>query len=181
MRPGSSALAALWGFAEATLFFIVPDVLLTGLALRSVRKALAAAMIAAVSATLGGALVRICAETFPGTTRAVLLLVPGVSQATFAEVRRLLDTGLFEGMVAGAFTGVPYKIFAAEAGFSGTGPWIFALVSPLARLPRFAVMCLVAWGLSKWIGGRLPDRSKLAIALGLWAVFYVFYFNTVGW
>ena len=35
MVDGTKALAALWGFAEATVFFIVPDVHLSWLALRS--------------------------------------------------------------------------------------------------------------------------------------------------
>lgn len=180
MRPGSSAIAALWGFAEATLFFIVPDVLLSGLALRSLRKALAAAAITALSATIGGLLVWFSATKAPETTRTVLLMVPGISEDTFAAVRHLLGSGLYQGMVTGAFAGVPYKIFAAEAGFAGTAPWTFALLSPLARLPRFALMCLIAWGLSNWVGGRLPERPKLVLALGLWAVFYVFYFSKFG-
>jgi membrane protein YqaA with SNARE-associated domain len=181
LRPGSKTLAGLWGFAEATLFFIVPDVLLTALALRSQKSALSAAVIAALSATLGGMLVWFSATIAPETARTVLLAVPGISEDTFATVRDLLEAALFEGMVTGAFTGVPYKVFAAEAGSAGTGPWVFALLSPAARLPRFALMCLLARGLSALVGERLSDRSKLTVTLGLWAVFYVFYFAIVGW
>jgi hypothetical protein len=39
MVAGPKALAVLWGFAEATVFFIVPDVQLSWLALRSRRTA----------------------------------------------------------------------------------------------------------------------------------------------
>lgn len=163
------------------MFFIVPDVLLTSLALRSLTKALGAALAAAFAAALGGVLVLICAAEFPETSRAVLLHVPGVSPDTFTAVHRLLEAGLFEGMLRGAFAGVPYKIFAAEAGFAGTGVWGFALLSPLARLPRFLAMCLVAWGLSRLVGARLSNGAKLAASLVLWAVFYVFYFAMVGW
>mgnify|MGYP000129706432 CR=1 FL=1 len=174
-------LAALWGFAEATLFFIVPDVLLTGLALTSLKKALQAALIAALAATVGGMLVWICAFLYPEATRAVLLHVPGISAASFATVQELLETGLFEGMLRGAFSGVPYKIFAAEAGSAGVNPWLFALVTPAVRLPRFAAMSLLAWGLSRLVGRRLTNGAKLAVSLALWSVFYVFYFSAVGW
>ncbi|MEO9529547.1 hypothetical protein [Roseibium sp.] len=181
MRPGSRTLAALWGFAEATLFFIVPDVLLSGLALKSLKKALRAALVAALTATLGGLLVWSCAGAFPEASRAVLLHVPGVSDNTFAAVRQLLENGLFEGMLRGAFAGVPYKIFAAEAGYAGVGFWHFALVSPLARLPRFIVVCLVVRGLSHLVGQRLSDGAKLRLCLGLWTLFYGVYFSQVGW
>ncbi len=181
MRPGSRTLAALWGCAEATLFFIVPDVLLTSLALTSLGKALWAALVAALAATTGGILVWYCAAHDPEATRGVLVHVPGISKTSFTTVQQLLESGLFDGMLHGAFSGVPYKIFAAEAGLSGTGLAQFALLSPIVRLPRFVVMSLIAWGLSRLVGGRLPDRQKLGISLALWAVFYVFYFALVGW
>ncbi len=181
MRPGSRTLAALWGFAEATLFFIVPDVLLTSVALASLRKALWAAVIAALAATIGGSLVWLVAAHSPEATRSILLEVPGISEASFATVRRLLKSGLFDGMLHGAFSGVPYKIFAAEVGFSGTGLAQFALLSPIVRLPRFVVMSLIASWLSRLVGTRLSYAWKLAISLLLWGVFYAFYFAAMGW
>ena len=45
--------AAVWGFAEATLFFIVPDVLLSWIALHAPRKALVACLWAVVGAPSG--------------------------------------------------------------------------------------------------------------------------------
>ena len=51
---GPEILAALWGFAESTLFFIVPDVLLTWLALSLPRRALRACYWALGGALAGG-------------------------------------------------------------------------------------------------------------------------------
>ncbi|POF28215.1 hypothetical protein [Roseibium marinum] len=181
MRPGSKTLAALWGFAEATLFFVVPDVLLTGLALRSLKRALCAALVAALAAAVGGALIWTCAHYAPHTSRSVLLQVPGISENTFATVQLYLESGLFQGMLRGAFSGVPYKIFAAEAGMNGTSLWVFALLSPLARLPRFVVVCMATWALSRLAGERLSMGAKVALSLALWVVFYVFYFAMAGW
>ncbi|WP_068419209.1 hypothetical protein [Labrenzia sp. OB1] len=177
MRPGSRTLAALWGFAEATLFFVVPDVLLTSLALTSLKRAL----LAALAATVGGALIWTCAHYAPQASRSVLLHVPGISENTFATVRLYLESGLFQGMLHGAFSGVPYKIFAAETGTNGTGLGLFALLSPIARLPRFAMMAVIAWGLSRLLADRLSRSAKLALVLVLWGVFYVFYFSMTGW
>ncbi|WP_299817022.1 hypothetical protein [uncultured Roseibium sp.] len=174
-------MAALWGFAEATLFFIVPDVLLTSLALTSLKKALWAALAAALAAAVGGALIWSCAHYAPQVSRSVLLQVPGISENTFAAVRLYLESGLFQGMLQGAFSGVPYKIFAADAGMNGTSLWAFALLSPIARLPRFMVMVLIAWGLSRLVGERLPNGAKLAASLVLWIIFYIFYFKVFGW
>lgn len=191
MRLGSRTLAlhrnaalwgaALWGFAEATLFFIVPDVLLSCLALSSLKNSFRACLAAAVAATCGGLLVWSCASAWPEATHAVLLKVPGISEATFLRVRDLLATGLFPGMLQGAFAGVPYKIFAAQAATGGINPALFTFFSPLARLPRFVAMSLFAFALSRLVGTRLSERAKIAVCLSLWAAFYVWYFAKVGW
>lgn len=181
MRLGSNLLAAAWGFAEATLFFVVPDVLLTGLALSSLKRALYACLAAAVGATLGGLIVYLAVTAWPERAAALLMSVPGISDATFNTVRNLLEPGQFQGMLVGAFTGVPYKIFAAEAARDGYPLALFLLLTPLARLPRFALLSLLAWGLSRALGDRLQVRWKLALCLSLWVAFYVGYFHIVGW
>lgn len=92
-------LAALWSFAEATLFFIAPDALLSIIALRSLGKAMIAALLASFAAAFGGLLVWTCAQHFPEETLQVLLLVPGISGSTFEMARQLLQAGLFEGLL----------------------------------------------------------------------------------
>ena len=55
MKSGvANALAAIWGAAEATLFFIVPDVFLSWLALSDRRQALIACLYALLGALVGG-------------------------------------------------------------------------------------------------------------------------------
>ena len=46
--------ATLWGFAEATVFFIVPDVFLSVLAMFDMSKALVACLYALFGALVGG-------------------------------------------------------------------------------------------------------------------------------
>ncbi|EEE46417.2 hypothetical protein SADFL11_3706 [Roseibium alexandrii DFL-11] len=163
------------------MFFIVPDVLLTCLAMKSLKAALMAALFAALGATAGGTLVWHLAYAEPEATMHLLLVVPGISEATFETVRRLLSEGIYIGMLRGAFTGVPYKIFAAEAGNTGINPFLFASLTPLVRLPRFVALSLVACAASRCIGERLSSRQKLFTSLSLWLSFYVIYFRYVGW
>lgn len=46
--------SAFWGFAEATLFFVVPDVLLSAIALRDQLTAVRASFAAVLAAMIGG-------------------------------------------------------------------------------------------------------------------------------
>jgi membrane protein YqaA with SNARE-associated domain len=181
LRPGSKSLAALWGLAEATLFFIVPDVLLSCLALGSVKKALWACLTASLGAVCGGLLVFWCAAHHPETTRTILLSVPGISTDSFSKVDALIRQGLYPAMLKGAFSGIPYKLFAAEAAASDQSAVWFALFTPAARLPRFILISLITAGLSRYARNRLSPPAKLALCLTLWAVFYAFYFSWTGW
>ena len=64
-------VAFLWGWSEATLFFIVPDILLTLLALRSLRTALVACVWASVGAIVGGAMTYDYANLHPASSREI--------------------------------------------------------------------------------------------------------------
>ncbi|MBO9459555.1 MULTISPECIES: hypothetical protein [Stappiaceae] len=174
-------LAALWSFAEATLFFIAPDALLSIIALRSLGKAMTAALLASFAAAFGGLLVWTCAQHFPEETLQVLLLVPGISGPTFEMARQLLQAGLFEGLLGGAFSGIPYKVLSAEAGYASIPAQSLFLVSPVARLPRFVLVALISWSVSRLVGARLSDRRKLALCLAVWPFVYANYFLTAGW
>ncbi|MEP3045983.1 MAG: hypothetical protein ABJL55_07875 [Roseibium sp.] len=163
------------------MFFLVPDVLLTSLALKSFKRAAIAALAAALAAAFGGLLIWLCAHWVPVETKNILLIVPGISETTFGTVKVLFAHGAFSGMLQGAFSGIPYKVFAAEAGFTGINPILFVILTPIVRLPRFLVLSLVAWSLSQAIGTRLAPMTKLLMTLALWCVFYIGYFSAIGW
>src|SRR5437868_1692315 len=69
--PASSRrwAALAWGYAEATLFFLVPDVLLSWVALRDPRAAGVACFWALAGALLGGATMYAWGAADPGTAR----------------------------------------------------------------------------------------------------------------
>jgi membrane protein YqaA with SNARE-associated domain len=171
-----NAAAALWGFAEATLFFVVPDVLLTDRAATSLRAALAACLWSLAGALAGGAAMYAWGASAPERALAALDAVPGVGPAMIvkveADVRRHGVLALF----AGPLTGRPYKVYAVQAARSGTGLPLFLAVSVPARLGRFLLLTLAAGALARGPLRRSPPRRvRLGLAV-FWAIFYVAYF-----
>jgi membrane protein YqaA with SNARE-associated domain len=174
--------AFAWGFAEATLFFIVPDVLLTWIATRdSARAGFVACVSAALGAVAGGA-VLLCWMHYDAIAviHAVIAL-PGINADTLAEVTDNVGRNWFSALIAGAFTGIPYKLFAIKASETGLMASIFLAASFLARLPRFLLVVwatdllaarLRRWGASAWV------RTCWLI---WWLAFYAFYFYEMGW
>ena len=179
---GVVALAALWGSAEATLFFVVPDVLMSWLAVaRGSRAMLVASLAAALAAALGGVLVVLAARRAPEATFSIIAALPAIDasmvEATCA--RFAAAGGGFAELLRGAFTGVPYKIFAACEGRGGHGPWSFAALTPLVRWPRFVLAGLIAHGLDLVARRRLSRRVRLGLIAAFWCVFYAAYWSVM--
>jgi membrane protein YqaA with SNARE-associated domain len=176
MEMAAPLVAALWGFAEATLFFIVPDVFLTVVALRDRRAGFRGCAAAIVGALAGGLLMYLWGSTDPASADAAVGGVPGISHRMAAQVRSsLLSTGLLS-LFLGPLTGTPYKIYAVTSGALGLSLPLFLLISIPARGARFLIVTLAAsWAshhpLAAWSLGR-----KRAVAVALWIVFYAVYF-----
>lgn len=167
--------AAAWGFAEALLFFFVPDVLLTGIALKDRRSALYACLAAAGGATIGGALMCLWGSASLPAVLSILERVPGISPEMIARVRAELLTDGIWAMVLGPLSGTPYKIYAAQAASTGLPLWLFVIVTPFARLPRFLITTLLASLAARLL--RTWNLSRLAYPLWFiaWAGFYTIY------
>lgn len=176
---GINLIAALWGFAEATLFVLVPDILLSALSLSRLRTGLVACLWTLAGALMGGAVMYIWGfKNLPGAL-AVLEALPGISPELLERVHQnLAEHGLVEIFLAPLF-GVPYKILAVQAPAAGISLGAFLFISIPARLVRFASVTALAW----WIFGRLPSRwshrRKLALLFVCWLIFYAFYFSVM--
>src|SRR5262245_51659145 len=84
---GLTIALAFWGFAEATLFFIVPDVAISIVAvLHGRRPALRAAIAAAVGALAGVALLYGWGAKDPDAARALVLRVPAIPPGMVARM-----------------------------------------------------------------------------------------------
>ena len=172
---------ALWAFAEAIAFFIVADVPIMAVALKwGWRRGVLAAIVAALWAGAGGVVVYIAVQADPEWSHAILLDVPGISRDMVDGVLETFGLGSFAAMLAGSFSGIPYKIYAFAAGLRDVPLIYFALASVLARLPRFLLVALVAGWAGPRLRAALPGKRLWVAFVIAWALFYAFYFSRVG-
>jgi len=185
LATGSAALAAAfaWGFAEAIFFFIVPDVLLTMIATRSLRSAIKATIAALAGALVGGGLLTAFAHGSPDAGRALLLHIPGINAHLLERVMGQVDERGLLAVLLGPLKGIPYKIYAVEWGRRGGGLFAFLLISIPARWVRFALVAVIARAVARLIEPLTRHRAGiegLVLAI-IWTAFYIFYFARFGW
>jgi len=176
---GPLIVAALWGFAEATFFFLVPDVILSAIAIGNVRLAFMACA-AAVAGALAGGLVMYAAGRQPrGAVDAFLLRVPGIAPAMLERVASEVRTRGLLAVLLGPLSGTPYKVYAVEAARQGLSLAGLLLVTIPARGLRFvAVTALAAW-LAHGMFPGLSTGTKLGVWAAAWILFYAWYFHAM--
>ncbi len=166
LGPITAGVVVAWGFSEATLFFVLPDVVITWLAVRrGVFAGLIAALLATVGTVAGGWVMYRWGATDPAGVGDALVGLPAIDRAMVDQVRSALAADWRRALFGGAFTGVPYKIFAAGAPQVGIALAPFLLVSIAARLARFASLALVAGVLGRAAAVRLSTAQRLAPSL----------------
>lgn len=177
MRWPGTVLAFLWGFAEGTLFFILPDVPLSIVALFRPRRALLHMAAIVAGAVLAGAVMFTWSDHSPGA-RAAVAHVPAVSPAMFERVDRDFNQYGIWGASLGPLRGIPFKVYAVEAP-AHSALWPFLLVTIPARLWRLMVVWLGFAGAGALL--RKLGRGGLAPALHavFWIVTYAIYWTTV--
>ena len=167
-------IVAGWSAAESAIFFIVADVPISWIAVRSgTRAALLAALVAAVAAVAGAAAVILWAGRDPGGAAATMAALPAIDPRLIARAAQDYHEGAF-AMLIGSFSGTPFKLYALEA---AKGPdYSLLLLAPLIRLPRFLAVALFVGGLSQFLRRWIDVRQRLWLLAALWVLFYAFYF-----
>jgi membrane protein YqaA with SNARE-associated domain len=169
---GRFALVAAfaWGLAEATCFFVVPDVLLSLIAARRLRPALHASLAALAGALLGGAIMVAFGAWAPAATRTFLDHVPAIGPSMIATAQTALDRRGAWATMTGPLGGIPYKIYAVEWGARHGALGTFLLVSIPARYLRFLLSVLLARG----IAASVEDWTRRpAVVVALWVAFWI--------
>ncbi len=171
--------AFAWGFAEATVFFVVPDVLLMWIASRAPRTAPRACVAAIAGALAGGAVMYALGARSPSYAESLLDQVPAISRGMIDEVRtETADAGL-GAVLLGPLQGQPYKIYAVEWGAIRGNLPAFLGVSVPARGVRFLLCVALAHftfvALARWTRRRAAVESAI-LAAG-WIAFYAYYFT----
>jgi membrane protein YqaA with SNARE-associated domain len=172
-------LAVLWGFAEATVFFIVPDVLLSWFALENLRRALTACLFATCGALLGGSIVWLAGHQDPAPLRAVYAALPAIDAGMIDTVRQQLQSEGLTALFLGPLKGTPYKLYALEGGNLRLSFLAFLLISVPARLVRFVLVALVTAGISRLLSSRLKPAGRRSALIAAWVVFYGWYFHVM--
>jgi membrane protein YqaA with SNARE-associated domain len=177
-RHALNIAAFVWGVAEATLFFIVPDVLLSYIGLkRGPRGAAIASLYAALGAALGGAIMFSWSARDPVAASNAVMAVPAISDAMAERAAEDMMTNWFTATLLGPLSSTPFKLFAVIAPHVDASLPAFALAAVLARLPRFLVVSVaVAW-LGRLVEPRLGPRASFYILTCAWLLFYAVFFT----
>ena len=172
--------AALWAFAEASFFFVVPDVLLTLIALFSPREGFLACGAALAGALLGGGLLHALSARNPERLHRFVASVPFIRPYMWTHVRADLEELGWLSIRKGPMRGIPYKLYAVDAPCC-LSLGIFLLASIPGRLERFlvltALLALIGWAFH----GPVHRHSTAAalILLAVWSAFYARYWATI--
>ncbi len=171
-------LAFLWGFAEATLFFIVPDVALGLIALFNWRKGLWANICAVAGAMIGGAIMYLLAANNPAGMNQVLDVVPLIDMEMVGLAHSQLQSGGLWMMVVGPKEGIPYKVFAVQAGILGLPLLQFVLATIPARMIRFLLVVFLV-GIAGRVFRKFVEKYPLlfvGIYAYVWLCIYIVYY-----
>lgn len=172
------SVSFIWGLAEATFFFLVPDIWLSRIAvLGSLREAFINSFFAMLGALVGGCILYALAEMAFPVVEGFLLSIPAISAAMVSQASADMAGNSFVQVLSmGAISGVPYKIYATLAGHFSVPLIVFLLATVFARLWRFMLVVL----LYHVIAARLRRFAAVvtihAVYVFSWLIFYAGYF-----
>jgi membrane protein YqaA with SNARE-associated domain len=167
--------AFLWGLAEATLFFIVPDVGLSIMSLNGIEVGLIACLYALAGALVGGTIMYYWGQADSERVTRILTSIPAIRIKDIEKVRSDLEKSGITAILFGPILGIPYKIYAANAHLR-TSYLHFLLISIPARIVRFVLVAVVT---PLIIHRFFPHISYLLQVLAIfifWFFLYLLYF-----
>ncbi len=167
----------VWGLAESTVFFIVPDVGVAFVAAMSPRNWWKAALTSIVGTLVGAVVVFLAVHFWLGAHALRLLLwVPGIHPADLAIASsRISDHGA-GALLPAAFQGIPYKVYATQLALAGVSLPVLLLWTIPSRALRLVPVAAAAGA-----GGRIL-QSSLRRHFGLWVGAYmVFWLAFYAW
>lgn len=176
---GVNLIAAAWGLAEATLFFLVPDIWMSIVGRKKLRFGLVASIYGLVGALIGGTALYMWGIADLQGAKHMIDKVPAVSPAMIVKVSVDLSRHGAWSILTGPLSGTPYKVYAAQAATSGIGLWSFLLISIPARLLRFVLVTAICHYALKFIGRSDKDRQSLWLLISGWILFYSLYFTAM--
>lgn len=178
--PLGVALAVFWGLGEATFFFVVPDVLISLVALLRPARAWRHVLAALAGAALGGLLLYSWSARNPAKAQTFVAHVPFVRMRMLAGVHSSYAKRGAGAVFLGPLATTPYKIYAVEAPeFLSRNKFV------LATFPARAERFLAVWAAFAFAGHQLRkrfgfgDKRLLAIHACFWICLYGFYWGNI--
>jgi membrane protein YqaA with SNARE-associated domain len=179
MIPLAIPLAFFWGLAEATVFFIVPDVLLSYYAVNNLLRALILAAVATVGAVCGGVVLFHFAPAHYEQFQSFFVEIPGISTDMLLRVKAQTSVDGLNAVFWGPLQGIPYKLFAVEASAQDLPLSVFVPVSVAARYLRFVTVSIMSgYGVRRLLNGHSSSTKYAALSM-CWLVFYACYFSSI--
>lgn len=170
-------ISFIWGLAEATFFFLVPDIWLSRIAITNPREAYINVIIASAGAVLGGFIMYFVGLYAFEQVHQLLPLIPAIHSTMVENVGiQLQHENPLYAMQKGSVTGIPYKIYALWAGHLEMSIIMFISITTIVRSVRFTLVTILAHGTRLVLKNRINARSILRLHIFLWIVFYIFYF-----
>jgi hypothetical protein len=135
---------------EGTWFFLVPDVLLSYIAISSLRRALVASLGVVIGAMAAAcvlyALLGLDHEHASTRIERFWSTLPGFRGAMMARASDYLDADGPRGLLSGPQSGLPYRVFVVQGHRLGIPLSRILLWTPPARLERILLVPLVVAG-----------------------------------
>jgi membrane protein YqaA with SNARE-associated domain len=175
------SISFVWGFCEASFFFLVPDIWLSRIAMTDFRQALKNTLFATIGALLGGLVVYMYGHAAFEETGRFLGMIPAISPDMIEDAGTdIAENGLMAALVGGIAQGMPYKIYAVWAGHLAISLPLFLLASAVARLIRFFVVAGLFYAAARVLSAHLSAQSLLRLHAAVWILFYAGYFWSFG-
>lgn len=170
--------ALLWGFCEATFFFLIPDLLFSWLAINHYRQAGTALLFALIGALAGGSLMYLLSLQLDAELlSSFLLAVPFINDSMLTAVNQGMQQAPFSTLLTSGWTGTPYKVYAVFAGLHQTPFLLFIGTSLLMRLIRFSATLLltrlVISMLSRWLSRKVLYRLWFFATAALYIGYFI--------
>lgn len=175
--PLSILVSALWGYTEATRFWLVPDIWLGWIVLNRSRFTALSLAAATLGAIVGG--VRMHGRAAIEYHR--LTQIPGISHAMLANAREKFAARGWAAVVRAPLDGIPYKVYGTESALAGRPLRELVAWTPIARSWRFYLSVAGAGVVGRALGRSIgrSERRYLAPWVGFWLVVYLRYFAGV--
>lgn len=169
-----------WGFAEATVFFIIPDVYITFIILFNLKAGMYAFFWSIIGSIAGGSILYIL-YTLHFNVANILLQIPGITSTMIQHTISLFQNGEFQDYSAIPFSGIPYKAYAYSAAVNNTPFAFFILWTILARLIRLASPIIISMLIHTISVQSIRKYFQFwTLLFGIiWFIFYLWYFFTI--